>query len=284
MRRSSYFRFGFGSLLGLVAVTAAHAQSTGLTDLVGARAGQAEGELQARGYRWVRTEKGDDRSYAYWWSADRRQCVTVATMDGRYSAITPTTAPDCRQPAGGSSPARYGPPPPTLYGPDARLARQEDSPRGDRFAAPDGDGAVVDGRPVDLGLVCFGDGQKDGVATGTEWSWNRKKDRYEYGTYNQATTDQFDASLTVQLWSGGGRIRLPKSLVPPLNSNGSDGWWSLYDVSVGPDVIRASYRLNALNKPHVEIDRRTGAISVEGFSNYAFHGRCDQIGNEPRRF
>lgn len=34
------------------------AQSTGLDDIVGARAGQAEGELQRRGYQNIRGEKG----------------------------------------------------------------------------------------------------------------------------------------------------------------------------------------------------------------------------------
>lgn len=75
----------------------APAQSTGLEDMVGARAGQAEGELQRRGYRNTGGEKGDDRSYTYWWNEGRGQCVTIATMDGRYSSITPTTAPDCKQ-------------------------------------------------------------------------------------------------------------------------------------------------------------------------------------------
>lgn len=75
------------------------AQSTGLEDLVGARAGQAEGELSRRGYRNVRGEKSDDRSYGYWWNDTRRQCVSIVTKDGRFDAITPTTAPDCRQAA-----------------------------------------------------------------------------------------------------------------------------------------------------------------------------------------
>jgi hypothetical protein len=70
-----------------------------LRDMVGARAGQAEGELQRRGYRNVRGESGDDRGYTYWWNADRRQCVTIATMEGRYDSITSSPAPDCRQPA-----------------------------------------------------------------------------------------------------------------------------------------------------------------------------------------
>lgn len=92
-----------GAALGLalaIIPTVAQAQRTGLEDMVGARAGQAEGELQRRGYRNVGGEKGDDRSYAYWWNDDRRQCVSIATMNGRYSSVTPTTAPDCRQGAG----------------------------------------------------------------------------------------------------------------------------------------------------------------------------------------
>ena len=49
----------FAGLLLLSAAfpTIVDAQSTGLDDMVGARAGQAEGELQRRGYRNVRTEK-----------------------------------------------------------------------------------------------------------------------------------------------------------------------------------------------------------------------------------
>ncbi|TCU51845.1 hypothetical protein EDF58_11818 [Novosphingobium sp. PhB57] len=75
--------------------TLAQAQSTGLDDMVGARAGQAEAELQRRGYVNTGGQKGDDRSYANWWNGDRRQCVTISTMNGRYDTITPTTAPDC---------------------------------------------------------------------------------------------------------------------------------------------------------------------------------------------
>jgi hypothetical protein len=87
------------SLLTLVAAAPYPAQDTpgDLRDMVGARAGQAEGELQRRGYRSVGGEKGDDRSYAYWWNAERQRCVTVATMEGRYHSITTSPAPDCQR-------------------------------------------------------------------------------------------------------------------------------------------------------------------------------------------
>jgi hypothetical protein len=258
----------------------ASAQSTGLEDMVGARAGQAEGELQRRGYVNVRGEKGDDRSYTYWWNADRRQCVTIATMEGRYSSVQPTTPPDCRQ----SANAR----PRSGYAPDSRYGgvpyRPSDNrPNGNR-PSDAGIGPTVDGKSVELGLVCFGDGARDGIASGTTWTWNRERDRYEYGRYNETRTEVFDASLMVQTWDGGGRIRLPRTLIPPINSRGNDGWWNLYDVSVGPDVIRATYRLNGLNKPKIVIDRRSGKITVQGMASYGFRGTCDVIGHESRRF
>ncbi|MBW6527512.1 hypothetical protein KZ813_11740 [Sphingomonas sp. RHCKR7] len=265
----------------------AAAQATGLEDMVGARAGQAELEVRRRGYVDVRAEKGDDRAYTYWWNADRRQCVTIATMDGRYSSIQPTLPPDCREPASlRPNPSYAGQPerrPPAGDEPDRGSARPPERQQ----AAPSyvgGDAPTVDGRAVELGLVCFGDGSKAGIASGTTWTWNRDKKRYDYGRYNETTTEVFDALLMVQTWEGGGRIRLPRSLIPPINSRGNDGWWDLYDLVEGPDVIRASYRLNGLNKPKVVIDRRTGRITVAGSASYSFRGTCDTIGHEARRF
>ncbi len=264
----------------------AGAQSTGLDDMVGARAGQSEGELQRRGYVNTGGSKSDDRSYTNWWNAARRQCVTIATMNGRFDSITPTTAPDCRQPASMRPRPDAGVRPRPGYVPEPSYPRPPDQPEGERPSTlPSGPGIVVGGRPVGLGLVCFGDGTHDGVATGTTWTWNPRRDRYEYGSYTESRPEMFDASLMVQTWDGGGRIRLPKSLIPPINSRGNNGWWDLSNVSVGPDEIRATYRLNGLNKPRIVIDRRSGRITVQGSSNYGFRGRCDTIGHDqPRRF
>ena len=274
-------------LLGTALPAVADAQSTGLEDMVGARAGQGEMELQRRGYVNIRGEQGDDRAYTYWWNADRRQCVSIATMEGRYNSVQPTTPPDCRKPASLRLNPNYGGPPASRprpdYDPDPAYGRAPAAPGGGQAGYPSG-GPVVDGRNVELGLVCFGDGSKTGFARGTTWNWNHDRDRYESGNYTETRREVFDASLTIQTWPGGGRIRLPKSLIPPINSRGDQGWWDLRDVSVTPDTIRASYRLNGMNKPRLTIDRRSGRITVEGMSNYGFRGTCDMIGHEPRRF
>lgn len=271
------------SLTLLVATTPALGQSTGLEDMVGARAGQAEGELQRRGYVNTGGSAGDDRSYTNWWNANRRQCVTIATMDGRYASITATTAPDCRQPNMRPRPDYGTPavPPRSGYQPDAAATRPQPRTNDDRSDYPS---PRTGQSSVEIGLVCFGDGSRDGIASGTTWTWNRERDRYEYGRYNETRPEVFDASLMIQTWPGGGRIRLPKSLIPPINSRGNSGWWDLYDVAVGPDVIRATYRLNGLNKPRVTIDRRSGRVTVQGLSNYGFRGSCEPAANESRRF
>jgi len=54
-----------------------------VSDLVGARASSGESQLRSRGYRFIKTSKGGDRSYSNWWRSSTRTCITVATFDGR---------------------------------------------------------------------------------------------------------------------------------------------------------------------------------------------------------
>lgn len=248
-----------------------------LRDMVYARAGQAEAELQRRGYVAVRTEMDGDRKWTNWWNADRRQCVSIVTRNGRYDSIVTAPAPDCR--GGGGWPGR-----PDRPGWDDRPGRP-DRPGWD--GRPGGGSDWPGGRPISLGLVCFGDGQKPAAANRWGWQWNWNSGRYDFGNRTELTTQQFDASVMIQLWDGGGRIRLPRSLIPPIHSGGTarGGWWDLYDVYQDRGQIRATYRLNGPNKPRVTIDRRSGRIRIQGIYNYGFNGSCDTIdGTRHQRF
>lgn len=108
MRRKATNLF-LGVLFAGICLGPALAQDTPaeMRDLVGARAAGAETALAARGYVNVRTEVGDDRKWSFWWNERRRICLTVATVGGRFSAITRSPSPDCR------------PQPTTLPGPTA---------------------------------------------------------------------------------------------------------------------------------------------------------------------
>lgn len=96
------------SLAGLLAATvtgvpAQAAAPSDVQDLVGAKASSGESALESRGYVLQSGSKGDDRSYTYWWHPTKKQCLSVATRDGRYDTITKTPAPDCGQKSGSGS-------------------------------------------------------------------------------------------------------------------------------------------------------------------------------------
>lgn len=261
MRQSALFVAGLSAFM--LASAAAGQTPRDLRDLIGARAAGAENAIQSRGYSFVRAEQGDDRSYTYWWNARSGTCVTVATMNGRYDSITASPAPDCR---GQASTLPAGPLPPRPVEPMRPVQSWTHE-------------------EVNLGLVCFGEGQKPVAATRWGYTWDFEKDRYVFGNRTELRPQEFDASIMVQLWDGGGRIRLPKSLIPPINSRGDHGWWTLTNVMTGRDNIRASYRLNGLNKPDISIDRRSGRMNIRGTADYAFRGSCDLIdGDDHPRF
>lgn len=235
-----------------------------IQDLVGARAAGAENALRSRGYDYLRADTGDDRVWTYWWNNRTRTCVTVVTMNGRYDSITTSPVPDCRRPAGGPTtlpqPVPGGPQP--LPVPSQRPGQQW----------------------FDLGLVCFGEGRKPAFATRYGYTWDFDRGRYTYGNRTELSSQDFDASVMIQLWDSGGRIRLPNSLIPPIHSRGDHGWWELDTVNQGRDTITAQYRLNGLNKPRITIDRRSGRISIRGTAPYTFTGTCDTVDNAERKF
>ena len=66
-----------------------------LRDLVGARAGQAEGDLKSRGYEYRNGSKSGGASYTNWRERSSGRCVTIRTEQGRYQSIIYSTDFDC---------------------------------------------------------------------------------------------------------------------------------------------------------------------------------------------
>ncbi len=87
-----------GMIVGAAIVMAGSAQAqSSVPDLVGARAAGGEQELQSRGWVHIKTDKGDDRVWSYWWQPSQRKCITVAVVDGHFNAVTDTLPIDCNQ-------------------------------------------------------------------------------------------------------------------------------------------------------------------------------------------
>ncbi|WP_017296549.1 hypothetical protein [Nodosilinea nodulosa] len=68
--------------------TVSNTSPPALQDMVGARAGQAEAELQRRGYSYRRNERISNAAVAsFWIEGNSGQCVEIVTSDGRYKDI-----------------------------------------------------------------------------------------------------------------------------------------------------------------------------------------------------
>lgn len=87
------------SALALVAGPVLAQTPPALNDLVGARSGQAEAEVQRRGYQATdRSETVGDGRMTYWRRGN--DCVSILTRDGRYESINQAGRAEC---GGGSS-------------------------------------------------------------------------------------------------------------------------------------------------------------------------------------
>lgn len=125
----------------------------------------------------------------------------------------------------------------------------------------------------DIQLVCFGQAEKTTVESHNGYQWDDAQHKYVPKSTVETGKTNFDANLNVSIHGERGSIRLPKSLVPPINSGSNNGWWDIDDLIVGHNEIRGRFRLNGLNKPTIVINRRSGTIAIDGMIK--FNGRCE---------
>jgi len=108
IRKRMFGRFVLGLLMA-IPVAAQEPAPRDVSDLIGARAAGGEGELRSRGYTFVKTEKGGDRTFQNWWNDRSRVCINVVTVQGRYDTITTAPPFDCnRGGSGGNNGGNFG--------------------------------------------------------------------------------------------------------------------------------------------------------------------------------
>ena len=147
--------------------------------------------------------------------------------------------------------------------------------------------------PQPLNLTCMGGGTANkvsvtniyGTTSGsgsvgtTPYSYNGSGEATAYGHRQQGFADQVD----IRLFSGDDRIRMPRTMLPPIHG-GSDGWFRLKDVVANARSVGAKVAVNFMNSPKLFIDRVTGTISISGKAG-DFAGQCQAVrGDAPARF
>ncbi|MDC6170642.1 hypothetical protein [Paucibacter sp. XJ19-41] len=131
-------------------------------------------------------------------------------------------------------------------------------------------------------LICPGIGERLEAHEHYGFDWDRKQHKYVGRNDIQYDNAKIEGSAQVEIHEGQGRIRPPKRLLPLLASGDHDGWWDLRDLRIDANSIKASYRLNGLNQPTVDIDRRSGHIRIVGIET--FEGSCSSFDPDKKRF
>ena len=134
-----------------------------------------------------------------------------------------------------------------------------------------------------LTLTCEGISTKRGETTSTASGYNSAG----FSANVTATTPyvrDIDSSLQVEVDGSTARVHLPRTLVPPINSGGQNGWWQLTELTVDDKLISGRVRINPFNKPLVEISRISGEVTLSGLGNTNFHGRCAKVDADQRQF
>lgn len=129
-------------------------------------------------------------------------------------------------------------------------------------------------RGEDLQLQCYGQAQKTTMQSKSGYQWDEQQHKFVPKLGWETGKSEQDVALAVSIQGDRGRIHIPKSLIPPINGgNTGDGWWDIDDLIVGHNQVRGRFQLNALNKPTLSIDRRSGVLTIEGLIK--FSGRCE---------
>lgn len=217
-----------------------------LVDLVGARAAGGETQLEARGYEFIAGNTVRETKWSFWLNGRTGQCVQVATADGRYTAINRVPQANCDQ---------------------------SGRPSGDGYASSPSRPDYGGGDRQSLTLICYGSGSGPAAQSYSGYRYNGRSKKFEPEFGTTLGREGFSSDVQVEIFEGRGRIHLGGKLVSPIHSGGTEGWWPLEEVMMTPDRITGRYRLNGMNKPRVEIDRRTGIIRIKAAT--AFTGRCD---------
>lgn len=121
-----------------------------------------------------------------------------------------------------------------------------------------------------LNLTCMGAGTANKPDFARAWASDGTSASY-LGKRQQGFDDQVD----VRLFGGDDRIRMPRTMLPPIRG-GEAGWFKLKNVVATERTITAKAAVSFVNNPNIHIDRITGTISISGKSG-DYTGQCQVI-------
>jgi hypothetical protein len=74
---------------------AASSSGHGFSSMIGMRASNLDGEMQSRGFAHKGGHQSNGASHTTWWNRSSRECLTVATRDGRVDTVQSIAEGNC---------------------------------------------------------------------------------------------------------------------------------------------------------------------------------------------
>lgn len=151
---------------------------------------------------------------------------------------------------------------------------------GAQLAAPSVPPATPASGGLVLRLICMGTGDREVAHSSWATAATNNGSASAFGVSH--SQEQFDDQMDVDLNGSAARARVPRRFLPPLHG-GDGGWFNVNDVMVTDDAITGTVLINFANHPKLRIDRRTGAIALDGRVG-AYAGMCKPFKVEERAF
>lgn len=124
-----------------------------------------------------------------------------------------------------------------------------------------------------LQLTCVGGGSANKHDTTTAFAADNRGNS-GYATVTGRHSEGFEDQTDLIVDGDNSRIRLPRMMLPPIHG-GDGGWFKLKNLEVTPTTIKGTAGVNFVNSPKVYVDRRTGAISIDGKAGH-YTGSCER--------
>lgn len=118
---------------------------------------------------------------------------------------------------------------------------------------------------TDLHLICGGGGSANRVNQSNVYAQDSNGNSGT-ATITSRGLQDFEDQVKVEIVNGAGRIRLPRTMLPPVHG-GEEGWMRLTDIDETPNEITAKAVVNFMSHPDIRIDRISGIITIgEGWA------------------
>jgi len=118
-------------------------------------------------------------------------------------------------------------------------------------------------------LVCQGISSKTKSAS----SYNNVTGETTGTNYQSESSTKINLSFFEEGDETKGWIQLPSHILPKIKKKKKGNRYDLYNLELDDEFFTAKFKLNAINKPSLSLDFKTGMMEFKGFG-ISFSGEC----------